>query len=228
MDTLQGMRVFARVVDSGSFTSAAQALDLSTAQVSRLISDLEAHLQTRLLHRTTRRLALTEAGERYLERCRGILEDIEVAEAEAAGAHIRPCGRLRVQSLMGMGQHHLVPMIARYGALFPDVVIELTLSQRNPDMLEEGQDVLITGERQLPDSEFVAQRLGSIHSVLCASPGYLQQHGVPRSVDDLERHVCLRLQDPAYPEGWIFADEQGERTVSPQNTFMVNVAEVMA
>ncbi|MGV2461436.1 UNVERIFIED_CONTAM: LysR family transcriptional regulator, partial [Pseudomonas aeruginosa] len=121
MDTLQGMRVFARVVDSGSFTSAAQALDLSTAQVSRLISDLEAHLQTRLLHRTTRRLALTEAGERYLERCRGILEDIEVAEAEAAGAHIRPCGRLRVQSLMGMGQHHLVPMIARYGALFPDV-----------------------------------------------------------------------------------------------------------
>lgn len=77
MDTLQGMRVFARVVDSGSFTSAAQALDLSTAQVSRLISDLEAHLQTRLLHRTTRRLALTEAGERYLERCRGILEDIE-------------------------------------------------------------------------------------------------------------------------------------------------------
>ncbi|MFU1922209.1 LysR family transcriptional regulator, partial [Klebsiella pneumoniae] len=81
MDTLQGMRVFARVVDSGSFTSAAQALDLSTAQVSRLISDLEAHLQTRLLHRTTRRLALTEAGERYLERCRGILEDIEVAEA---------------------------------------------------------------------------------------------------------------------------------------------------
>lgn len=228
MDTLQGMRVFARVVDSGSFTSAAQALDLSTAQVSRLISDLEAHLQTRLLHRTTRRLALTEAGERYLERCRGILEDIEVAEAEAAGAHIRPCGRLRVQSLMGMGQHHLVPMIARYGALFPDVVIELTLSQRNPDMLEEGQDVLITGERQLPDSEFVAQRLGSIHSVLCASPGYLQQHGVPHSVDDLERHVCLRLQDPAYPEGWIFADEQGERTVSPQNTFMVNVAEVMA
>ncbi|WP_134580137.1 LysR family transcriptional regulator [Pseudomonas aeruginosa] len=228
MDTLQGMRVFARVVDSGSFTSAAQALDLSTAQVSRLISDLEAHLQTRLLHRTTRRLALTEAGERYLERCRGILEDIEVAEAEAAGAHIRPCGRLRVQSLMGMGQHHLVPMIARFGALFPDVVIELTLSQRNPDMLEEGQDVLITGERQLPDSEFVAQRLGSIHSVLCASPGYLQQHGVPRSVDDLERHVCLRLQDPAYPEGWIFADEQGERTVSPQNTFMVNVAEVMA
>lgn len=193
MDTLQGMRVFARVVDSGSFTSAAQALDLSTAQVSRLISDLEAHLQTRLLHRTTRRLALTEAGERYLERCRGILEDIEVAEAEAAGAHIRPCGRLRVQSLMGMGQHHLVPMIARYGALFPDVVIELTLSQRNPDMLEEGQDVLITGERQLPDSEFVAQRLGSIHSVLCASPGYLQQRGVPRSVDDLERHVCLRL-----------------------------------
>ncbi|MBN0698491.1 LysR family transcriptional regulator, partial [Pseudomonas aeruginosa] len=96
---------------------------------------------------------------------------------------------------------------------FPDVVIELTLSQRNPDMLEEGQDVLITGERQLPDSEFVAQRLGSIHSVLCASPGYLQQHGVPRSVDDLERHVFLRLQDPAYPEGWIFADEQGERTV---------------
>ncbi|MFU1921442.1 LysR substrate-binding domain-containing protein, partial [Klebsiella pneumoniae] len=88
-------------------------------------------------------------------------------------------------------------------------------------------DVLMLITAMIWGVSFVAQRLGSIHSVLCASPGYLQQRGVPRSVDDLERHVCLRLQDPAYPEGWIFADEQGERTVSPQNTFMVNVAEVM-
>lgn len=222
------MRVFARVVDSGSFTAAANALGLSTAQVSRVVSDLEGHLQARLLHRTTRRLALTETGERYLQRCREILVDVDEAEAEANGAHLRPRGRLRVHSLTGLGQQHLIPLISRYGELYPEVYVELTLAQRQPDILEEGQDVVITRDRELPDSEFVAQTLGTIYSVLCASPAYLARHGTPHSVEDLREHRCLRLQDPTFPEGWAFAENDESSVIRPRDTFMVNVAEALA
>ncbi|MNO77260.1 HTH-type transcriptional regulator DmlR [compost metagenome] len=228
MDTLHGMRTFARVVDAGSFTAAANALGLSTAQVSRIVSDLESHLQARLLHRTTRRLALTETGERYLQRCRQIIGEVDEAEAEASGAHLRPRGRLRVHSLTGLGQQHLIPLISRYCELYPEVNVELTLAQRQPDILEEGQDVVITRDRELPDSEYVAQTLGTIYSVLCASPGYLQKRGIPRSVEDLHEHQCLRLLDPTFPEGWEFDEGREESVIRPRDTFMVNVAEALA
>ncbi len=113
MDILQAMRVFARVIDTGSFTAAAQLLDLSTAQVSRLVSELEASLNARLLHRTTRRLRLTEVGERYLERCRQILAEVDEAAAEARGAHLKPQGRLRVHSFAGVGSQYLMPLPIR-------------------------------------------------------------------------------------------------------------------
>lgn len=227
MDTLQSMRVWVRVVETGSFTAAARALDLSTAQVSRLVSELEQHLQARLLHRTTRRLALTEAGERYLQRCRQILTQIDEATAEARGAHLTPSGRLRLHSLTGLGLH-ITPLIARYCELYPQVVIELTLSQRNPDPLEEGQDVVLTVARELPDSQLVAQPLGQFYSVVCAAPDYLSQHGVPRRPADLGEHRCLRLLDPTYPDAWTFRDAEGEHVLQLGQTFQVNVAESLA
>ena len=171
MDTLHSMRVFVRVIDTGSFTAAAQALDLSTAQVSRLVSELEQQLEARLLHRTTRRLALTEVGERYLQRCRQIIGEVDEAAAEARGAHLKPHGRLRVHTMTGLGLQHLTPLVARYSELYPEVVVELTLSQRTPDLLEDGHDVIITFARELPDSQMVAQLLGPMFSVLCAAPG---------------------------------------------------------
>ncbi|MFS2125705.1 LysR family transcriptional regulator [Pseudomonas sp. Pseusp97] len=227
MDVLHAMRAFVRVVDAGSFTAAANALGLSTAQVSRVVSDLESQLEARLLHRTTRRLALTETGERYLQRCREILADVDEAQAEASGAHLNPRGRLRVHSLTGLGQQHLIPLISRYCESFPEVYIELTLAQRQPDILEEGQDVVITRDRELPDSEFVAQTLGTIYSVLCASPEYLKRRGTPTSVADLHQHQCLRLQDPTFPEGWAFEEGNEESVIRPRDTFMVNVAEAL-
>ncbi|TRX74608.1 LysR family transcriptional regulator [Pseudomonas mangiferae] len=227
MDTLQGMRVWVRVIETGSFTAAARSLDLSTAQVSRLVSELEQHLQARLLHRTTRRLALTEAGERYLQRCRQILTQIDEATAEARGAHLTPSGRLRLHSLTGLGLH-ITPLIARYCETYPQVVIELTLSQRNPDPLEEGQDVVITFARELPDSQLVAQPLGQLYSVVCAAPEYLRRHGVPQRPDDLRQHRCLRLLDPIYPDTWTFRDAEGEHALQPGQTFQVNVAESLA
>ncbi|POA18579.1 LysR family transcriptional regulator [Pseudomonas sp. FW300-N1A1] len=226
MDLLNNLRVFVRVVDCGSFTAAADALDLSTAQVSRLVADLEQHVQARLLQRTTRRLSLTEAGERFLLRSRQILEEMEEATAEARGAHLKPSGRLRVHSMNGLGVL-ITPLIARYCELYPDVVFELTLSQRNPDPLEEGFDVVISIALELADSQSVAQPLGQIYSVPCAAPAYLQRQGVPQHPLALNDHCCLRMLDPLYSDQWLFHDASGEHAVSPARTFQCNVAESM-
>jgi len=228
MDIFQAMRVYVRVVDTGSFTAAARLLDLSTAQVSRLVSELESHLQARLLQRTTRRLRLTEVGARYLERCRQILNELEEAGAEASGAHLKPQGRLRVHSIIGLGTQLLAPMAARYGEHYPDVNLQLTLSQRQPDLLEEGHDVVITVARGLPDSELVGQHLGTVGSVVCAAPAYLARHGTPRTPDDLKHHRCLRMADPVFDDNWTFSSHGSEQTVLLGETFQVNVAEAMA
>ncbi|SUD41385.1 LysR family transcriptional regulator [Ectopseudomonas mendocina] len=225
MDTLHAMRVFIQVVERGSFTAAAQALDLSTAQVSRLIADLEQHLQARLLQRTTRRLALTETGERYLERSRQILGQIDEADAEARGAHLTPSGRLRVHTMTGLGLQHLTPLIARYAERYPQVVVELTLAQRTPDLLEDGHDVTVAFARDLPDSQLVAQRLGPVYSVLCAAPSYLAKHGIAQRPSDLQQHRYLRLTDPLYRGQWDFGDEQLDAL--PAECFQVNVAEAL-
>src|SRR3989338_9146028 len=204
MDVFQAMRVFTRVVDAGTFTAAAQTLGLSTAQVSRQVSELESHLQARLLQRTTRRLGLTEVGSRYLERCRHILSELEDAGAEAGGAYLMPRGRLRVHAITGLGTHLLAPLAARYSELYPEVNLELTLSQRHPDLL------------------------GTTYSVVCAAQSYLGQHGIPMTLDELSQHRCLRLLDPVFGDSWTFTDNGVERAIRLGETFQVNVAEAMA
>ena len=228
MDIFQAMRVFVRVVETGSFTAAAQALGYSTAQTSRLLSELESSLQARLLQRSTRRLALTEVGARYLERCRMILGEIEDANAEAAGAHLIPRGHLRVQSTTGLGIQLLAPLVARYTELYPQVHVDLTLSQRQPDLLEEGHDLVITLSAHLPDSELIGQPLGSIFSVISAAPSYLEGRNIPKVPEDLHQHRCLHLVDPLFTDSWTFRDDEGEQVIRPGNVFQVNVAEAMA
>ena len=228
MDIFQAMRVFVRVVETGSFTAAAQALGYSTAQTSRLLSELESSLQARLLQRSTRRLALTEVGARYLERCRLILGEIEDANAEAAGAHLIPRGHLRVQSTTGLGIQLLEPLVARYTELYPQVHVDLTLSQRQPDLLEEGHDLVITLSAHLPDSELIGQPLGSIFSVISAAPSYLEGRNIPKVPEDLHQHRCLHLVDPLFTDSWTFRDDEGEQVIRPGNVFQVNVAEAMA
>jgi DNA-binding transcriptional LysR family regulator len=230
MDTLQNMRVFVRVVEAGSFTGAAQHLNTTTAYASRAVSDLEAHLRTRLLNRTTRRIALTEAGERYLQRCEQILAYVDQAEAEAGDAHARPSGKLKVHAMTSFGQHYVVPAVGQYQAQYPDVHIELTLAQRMPDLLDEGYDVALVLATDLPDSGFVSQRLTSAFSIACASPAYLERHGVPQTPHDLVNHRCLQLVTPVFPASqWQFAGPQGVETIDlGPATFQVNVAEAMA
>lgn len=231
MDTLQNMRVFVRVVEAGSFTGAAQYLNTTTAYASRAVSDLEAHLRTRLLNRTTRRIALTEAGERYLQRCEQILAYVDQAEAEAGDAHARPSGKLKVHAMTSFGQHYVVPAVGQYQQLYPDVDVELTLAQRMPDILDEGYDVALVLATDLPDSGFVSQRLTSAFSIACASPAYLERHGVPQTPRDLANHRCLQMITPVSPSSqWQFTGPDGrDETVDlGAAAFQVNVAEAMA
>lgn len=230
MDTLDSMRMFVRVVETGSFTKAAALAHLTTPQISRSISDLESRLHTRLLNRTTRRISLTEVGERYLQRCQQILSDIDQAEAEATGATGQPSGRLRVHCTMSFGQHYLAPLIALYAQRFPDVRFDLVLAQRAPDLVEEGFDVSIVAATVLADSSLISQRLGAVHTVLCASAQYVSRHGAPVSVQELDAHTCLQLALPDVPEGqWIFdgADSEVFRHPRPAR-LAVNVAEALA
>lgn len=233
MNMLHAMQAFVRVVDAGSFTAAAQQAESSTAQVSRLVADLENHLQARLLHRTTRRLALTETGEAFLLQCRQILEQIDDACAQASGSHLTPRGNLRVHALTGLGIQLLATLAGRYSELYPEVNIELVLSQRQPDLLADDLDVVITLSRELPDSELIAQPLGGVSQVVCAAPQYLKQHGVPSTPAELQAHRCLQLVDPAFTDTWRFLTDKALSgddlfVVVPGKTFKVNVAEAMS
>jgi DNA-binding transcriptional LysR family regulator len=229
MDVFQTMRFFTAVAQSGSFTAAAQLLDSTTTSVSKAVSSLEARLQTRLINRTTRRLALTEAGLRYLQRCERILEEVREAEEEAGTAQIKPIGRLKIHAMSAIGNHYVIDAIARYRETHPSVMFDLTLTNRLPDLLEEGYDMSIVLARDLPDSGFVAQRLGVTYSILCASPAYVKKRGIPDSPGALGSHDCLRIVNTVMPvEHWAFEGPEGAETVNiALSPFHVNTADAM-
>jgi DNA-binding transcriptional LysR family regulator len=231
MDTFRNMKTFVEVVEAGSFTAAANQLGTTTGFVSRSISELETHLRTRLLNRTTRRIALTEAGERYLQRCYAITASIAEAEAEASNAHAKPVGTLRVHAMSSLGQNFVVPAAAAFQERYPAVTVDLTLSQNVPDLLEEGYDVALrVTPGALPDSAYVSRRLGTFYSVLCASPKYLEIHGKPLSVEDLKNHTCLQVAMPIFSaDRWQLESVNGEyEFMLPDDRFKVNVPDAMA
>ncbi|WP_180700056.1 LysR family transcriptional regulator [Pseudomonas crudilactis] len=229
MDVFQSMRFFVAVAQSGSFTAAALLLDTTTTNVSKAVSALEARLHTRLINRTTRRLALTEAGLRYLQRCERILDDVREADEEAGTAQTLPVGRLKIHAMSAIGNHYVIDAIARYREIHPTVMFDLTLTNRVPDLLEEGYDISIVLARELPDSGFVAQRLGITYSILCASPAYLEKRGMPHSPDALAEHECLRIVNTVMPvEHWTFEGPQGMETITiPVSPFHINTADGM-
>jgi DNA-binding transcriptional LysR family regulator len=229
MDTLQNMLAFTRVVDAGSFTAAAESLDSSTGAMSRAVSELEAHLRTRLMNRTTRRHSLTAAGERYLARCRQILADISLAEEEASGAHEHPAGTLRMLSFASVGHHYILPAVSKYREQHPDVKVELNLSQTKPDLFESSSDVAVISASSLPDSDLVSHRLGSTFNILCASPEYLRIRGFPSTPSDLTQHDCLMLQTTTFPSHeWLLEGPDGKERVDVNGPIQVNIAESLA
>jgi DNA-binding transcriptional LysR family regulator len=209
MDRLQSMRVFAKVVEQGSFAGAGLALDMSNAVVTRHVADLEKHLGVRLLNRTTRRLSLTETGLIYLERVKQILQDVDDADALASSQSSKPAGTLRIYSHLGFGQLQLAQLLPRYALLFPDVKLDVTLSDHAVDLVEEGFDIGLFIELQKFDSSMIARQIGLSDIILCASPDYILRHGAPRIPEDISQHVCLNFAYEQLRHHWsILINEQ--------------------
>jgi len=209
MDRLTSMAVFVRAVDAGSFAAAAEGLGLSAPMVGKHIRFLEDRLGARLLARTTRRQSLTEVGRAFYERCRNVLAEAEAAEALAEDLRAVPRGRLRVNAPVTFGAHELMPMVARYLRANPEVDIEVTLSDRIVDLVEEGYEVVIR-IAPLPDSSLIARRLRPYRLVACASPAYLAERGAPDRPEDLAAHECLGFAHWAPRDLWQFTDADGD------------------
>jgi DNA-binding transcriptional LysR family regulator len=229
MDVLHNMRVFSGIVYAGSFTAAASDMGITPVHASRAVAELETLFNARLLNRTTRRLALTETGARFLARCEQILGAVDEAEAEARNAYLRPSGRLRVHAMGSFSQHYVVPAVSRYQELFPDVRIELTLTQHIPDLLDEGYDVSLVASTGLEDSGLISQTLGTAFSILCASPEYLSTHGIPRRPEELVSHTCLQIESPVFRSDlWTLRSmDEIENIKLGLSTFKVNVADAL-
>jgi DNA-binding transcriptional LysR family regulator len=212
MDKFQEMRAFVTVVDAGSFVRAAEVLNLSKTAVSRLVGELESRLGTRLLHRTTRKLSLTQEGEVFHERCKLLLEGIEEAEAELTAHSGEAIGQLRVNVPVTFGLLHLAPLWPNFMALHPKVVLDVTLSDRVVDLVEEGYDLAVRIAR-LPSSSLVSRQLTSTRLVLCASPDYLHRHGMPSHPSELARHAVIAYTLLSMGEQWEFEGPAGSVSV---------------
>ncbi len=206
---LHAMRAFLRVIDSGSFTAAAEQMELTTAQVSRLITELEKRLGAKLMQRTTRQRSLTDVGADYAERCREVIALVDEAEAHAAGTAATPQGRLRIQCMANFGQHYVAPVMADFCSSYPQLTVEYSTSQYVPDLLARGVDISLYLAESLVDSGQVARRLGTTFSILCASPAYLKGHGTPKEPTDLSDHACLRLVNPSITPDWYLTSSNG-------------------
>ncbi|MDG0024687.1 LysR family transcriptional regulator [Trinickia sp. Y13] len=230
MDKVYTMSVFAKVVEMGSFTAVANHLDTTVGNISRAVSVLEDSLNTRLLQRSTRRLVVTDAGRRFYERSVAILSDIERAEAEARDALLEPRGVLRVHAVPGLGRELVSQAVLAYRSTYPEVSVDLMLSQRMPNLLEEQLDVAIVIARTLPDSAYVSQKIGASHCILAASPAYLAQHPAPECVEDLVDHTCVLLTTVDYaPDEWHLESRDGQAVYRPMGPhFGVNDMDAMS
>lgn len=213
MDRFAALTVFTRVVECGSFAAAADRLAMSNSAVSRHVADLEAHLGSRLLNRTTRRLSLTESGRIFHERCVQLLADLTEAEEEVNAATAVPRGTLRLTASITFGVRHLAPAIAEFGARHPEVAFDVELSDRTVDIVEEGMDLAIR-IGGIGSQALIARPLATTQLVLCAAPGYLARRGTPREPEDLAAHNCLTYEYLAAGAVWQFRGRDGgERAV---------------
>lgn len=221
MDQFRQIEAFVAVVQSGSFVKAGERVGSSKAMVSRLVLELEARLGVRLLNRTTRRQSLTDAGLAYFERCQKILDELADANSAASANTVQPVGRLRINAPVTFGNLHLAPLWGRYLQQYPQVSLDVTLSDRVVDLVEEGYDLAIRIAR-LPDSSLVAQRLASTRLVLCASPDYLKRHATIRQLEDLASHAVIAYSYWSGGDTWSFEGARGRVDVLTQPRLRTN------
>ncbi|CAM2155083.1 LysR family transcriptional regulator [Pararobbsia alpina] len=209
MDRLRAFEVFVTVVNRGGFARAAEALETSPANVTRYVNELEAHLGTRLLNRTSRKLSLTEGGETLYARCKTILEDVTEVEGLVSTTSIEPRGRLRINAPVSFGIMHLAPLWPLFMERYPDVELEVALADRVVDIVEEGFDLAIRISRSGP-VDYAARKLATSKNIVCASPAYLDRWGHPEQPNDLLKHRCIGYTYSATANIWQLTDSDGK------------------
>lgn len=220
------VRTFLRVAELGSFGAAARELGLSPSAVSKQIRALEDRLGVRLVHRTTRRVGLTELGLRYRERARELLDEFDALEAEVRGLQSSPRGTLRVSAPQDFGRLFLCEIVARFIEAYPELRLEFDLTDRLVDLLHDGIDVAVRVARPA-DSSLVMRRLGTCERVLCASPDYLARHGEPTTLQELEGHDCIEYAYAASPGAWEFRFGRRRRSLVPTGRLRANAGWAM-
>ena len=226
MSVPSDMMAFVRAVELGGFSVAAREMGLTPSAISKLVTRLEDRLGVRLLNRTTRRLALTPEGEAYFHRSQRILSDIDEAENEVARFRAQPKGLLRINVGTAFGMHQLAPALPDFLARHPEMQVELTLTDRVVDLIEEGADLGIR-LGTLVDSSLVARRICEVERVVCAAPSYLARHGTPRKAEDLLAHNCLSMTHAPALRRWPFAARDGVKHVEVSGNASASSAEAL-
>jgi DNA-binding transcriptional LysR family regulator len=225
VDRLDTMRAFVAVAEGQGFAAAARRLAMSPPAVTRAIVALEDRIGTRLLHRTTRTVRLTEAGTRFLADCKRILGELDEAEASAAGSHAEPRGRLAVTASVMFGRMYVAPIVLDFLALNPLVTARMLFLDRVVDLVDEGLDAAVR-IAHLPDSSLTAVRVGQMRRVVCAAPGYLERRGTPRRLDELREHDAIVFSQTEAADEWAFGAGSAGETVRPPAKLIVNSSEV--
>ena len=224
MDRLEAMSALLAAVEAGSLSGASRKLGMPLATVSRKVSELETHLRTRLVTRTSRRLILTDAGRSYVAACKRILDDVREAERAAAGEYSAPRGELIITAPIVFGRLHVLPVLLEFLNTYPEIDVRLTLADRVVNLQEDHVDLAVRiGE--LPDSSLVAMRVGSIGRVVCGSPAYFAERGTPKRPNELSKHDCITFNGLTSPEAWIFLSGKGTISVAVHSRLIVNTAE---
>jgi DNA-binding transcriptional LysR family regulator len=224
MDRLEAMSIVLAVVEAGSLSAAARRRGTPLASVSRKVSDLETHLGTRLLNRSSRRITLTDAGRSYVAACRRILEEVEEAERSASGEYSAPKGDLTITAPIVFGRLHVLPIVIEFLAAYREIDVRIMLADGIANLLEDQIDLAVRiGE--LPDSSLVATRVGLIRRVVCGSPAYFAARGIPRSPDELASHDCIAFEGLTSPRTWTFRKGKSDRSVTIHSRLIVNTAE---
>ena len=227
MDKFERMRAFVQVVNSGGFAAAAREMGVSRSAVNKLVIALENALGVQLLHRSTRVVTPTETGLAFHERCVEILASLDDAERSITQMHEQPKGRLRMNAPMSFGTLHLAPVLADFLVQYPDLQVQLTLSDRFVDPIEEGFDITVRIAKPQASASLIVHPLIAAPRVLCAAPSYLATHGTPTQPNELHHHSCLHYGQLATENHWTLIGADGEQTISVNGTLCSNNGEVL-
>lgn len=227
MHDLNDMLLFTQVVRAKSFSGAARTLGISKSRVSKSIARLESAHAVRLLHRSTRQLSLTEVGEAYYEHCERIAEEILLAENTLTRLRLEPCGNLKICATVAFGTLHVAPALSDFMAEYPDISVDMTVTDRPQDLVEERYDLSLCITCK-PESNLVARNLAPIRRIICASPDYLERRGIPQVPQDLRQHNCLDYTHMNSPGMWLLKGTQGEISIPVKGTLRINDDEALS